>query len=88
MNSEKCNVRKTYGVKGLIEWHMQIPVKSKARSSISVEFTGGQITGYGVSPARYATSDPYMQKLIESTVWYRKKKIFILDIAETRGSRK
>lgn len=43
-------MKKTYGVNGMMEWNAIIPV---GRTSVRVHFTGGTVTGYGVSPATF-----------------------------------
>lgn len=58
---------KTYGVKGMMELEVDLHTGSPKEPYVRVAFTGGQITGYGVSPARYSTIDPLMQRIIESS---------------------
>ena len=70
--------RKTYGVKDLMEWKVFIPVKSKQISRLEIDFTGGGITGYGVSPARYTTTDRCIQNEIEKSQWFKRRKIFLI----------
>lgn len=65
----------TYEVRDLLEMTMIIPTGCGVRPQIEIPFTGGQVTGYGVSPARYVTRDPCIQRMIESTVEFRKGKI-------------
>ncbi len=48
-------MKKTYGVNGMMEWNAIIPV---GRTSVRVHFTGGTVTGYGVSPATFTTDNP------------------------------
>ena len=69
---------KTYGVKGLMEWQLQLPTGRPAKPAITISFTGGQITGYGVAPARFTTDDPYIQRLIEQTDHFKNKRIVTL----------
>lgn len=71
-------IQKTYGVKGLMEWRLPLPTGSSAKKYIEIVFEGGQITGYGVAPARYSTDDPYIQHLIESSHWYDTGRIRLL----------
>ena len=68
---------KTYIIWGLMECQFLFPTGSKAMPYITVNFEGGQISGYGVTPARYSTDDPYIQGLIEATQWYQKGRIEI-----------
>ena len=65
----------TYGVRGLMEWQIDLQTGSPALPVITINFTGGQITGYGVAPARYTTRDPFIIKLIEGSEWYKSGKI-------------
>lgn len=67
--------KKIYGVRGLMEWHAVLMVGGH---TVEVDFTGGTLTGYGVTPARYATDDPVMQKLIEKSRHFQEGKIFII----------
>lgn len=68
-------VKKTYGVYGLMEWHVLIPA---AGSKVRITFGGGQASGFGCAPATYDTADPGMQRLIESTRWFREGVIVTL----------
>lgn len=65
----------TYGVYGLIDWTARIPI-GKAR--LSVQFQGGALTKYGTTPAEFTTSDPFTQRVIEDSDYYRSKKIVTL----------
>lgn len=71
-------MRKTYAVNGLIEWNIQVPTSSRAMPYVMVEFTGGKITGYGISPATHSTEDPLLQKMIENTHWFKTGKIYLV----------
>lgn len=71
---------KTYGVKGLMEWVCNIPV---GRARMRVEFTGGVLTKYGVSPAKYTTNDLFKQTLIENSALYKAGRIRLLSAVET-----
>ena len=64
---------KTYEVYGVIEWVILLPTGSDFMPSVEIRFEGGQLTGYGVTPARFTTSDPFLQNLVEATAWYGKK---------------
>lgn len=66
----------TYGVNGLMEWWVDIPTGSKQKPMLKVRFEGGQITGYGVAPARFTTADPVVQHLIENSKYFRTGRIF------------
>ncbi|MCH5214373.1 MAG: hypothetical protein J1E97_04210 [Muribaculaceae bacterium] len=65
----------TYGVRGLMEWQVMLPTGSLVKPFITINFTGGQLSGYGAAPARYTTADPYIQKLIETSYWYKAGRI-------------
>lgn len=65
----------TYGVVGLIDWKAKIPV---GRARISVHFTGGALTKYGVTPAEFTTANPMMQRIIEDSAYYRSGRITVL----------
>lgn len=77
-------VRKTYYIRGLLEYKMYIPREFKGEKGrrrkendfLLVEFTEGQYTGYGVSPARFTTDDPLIQACIEFTPEYRSGRIY------------
>lgn len=66
---------KTYSAKGLMEWQCQIVV---GKTLMHVPFTGGTQTGYGVTPAKYTTSDPVIQAVIEHSDYYRRGRITLL----------
>lgn len=67
---EKIFYRKTYGVRGFLEWELHLPTGYDVMPYISLKFEGGQITGYGVAPALYTTDDPVIQRLIEKSPWF------------------
>lgn len=66
---------KKYGVKGLLEYHAVFRVGG---ASVHVPFTGGTLTGYGVAPATYATSDAFLQYAIEHSPEFNQGKIVLL----------
>lgn len=75
---------KTYGVNGLMEWHARLPL---GKTTLLVDFTGGSLTGYGVSPATYTTGNEVVQRVIESSRPYREGKIRLLrSVAQTVGA--
>ena len=61
-------IRKTYGVSGLMDWTTQIKA---GKGSVSVHFTGGALTAYGVTPAKYSTSNPFFQSVIENSKQFK-----------------
>ena len=66
---------KRYGVKGLTDYEALIPA---GRGEIRVSFTGGALTGYGVTPATFSTSDPVIQIMIERSPQFLSGKISLL----------
>lgn len=66
--------RKTYGVRGLLEWKMTLRA-GKAR--IKVAFTGGSMGGNGVVPAKYVTDNPAIQRLIEDSKHFRSGRVYL-----------
>lgn len=71
---------KTYGVRGLMEWVCNIPV---GKSHMRIEFTGGILTSYGNTPAKYVTKDLLQQTIIEHSDFFKKKRIVLLSVVET-----
>lgn len=51
-----------------MEWH---PVFAVGRARLQVSFTGGHLGEGCVTPARYETTDPVVQKVIESSESFR-----------------
>lgn len=66
---------KTYGVSGLMDWTTQIKA---GKGSVSVHFTGGALTAYGVTPAKFSTSNPFFQNVIENSEQYKSGRIVLL----------
>lgn len=58
-----------------MEWNALIPV---GRSTLRVRFSGGSATGYGVSPATFATDNRAVQRVIEESSFFRNGKIYVL----------
>lgn len=81
MNSK----RKVYGVVGLMEWHANITC---GKVTINVPFTGGALTGYGVTPARYTTENPLYQTIIENSEYFKSGKIILCNVYEGTGKYK
>lgn len=67
--------RKTYGVSGLMDWTTQIKA---GKGSVSVHFTGGALTAYGVTPAKFSTSNPFFQNVIENSEHFKSGRIELL----------
>lgn len=78
-----ANTRKTYGVNGLMEWDTAIPV---GKAIMKVHFSGGSLTGYGVTPATFTTEDPIKQRIIENSDYFKSGKIVV--VRETEGTGK
>jgi len=72
-------IRKTYGVSGLMDWTTQIKA---GKGSVSVHFTGGALTAYGVTPAKYSTSNPFFQSVIENSKQFKTGRIELLGTME------
>ena len=47
-----------------------------------VKFTGGTLSGYGITPAKYTTSDEVIQKMIENSPHFRSGKIILYRVYE------
>lgn len=73
----KATEKKTYYVKGLMEWQLELPTGSLTNPFITIPFEGGQISGYGVAPARFTTDDLFLQTLIEKSKWFIENKIVV-----------
>lgn len=65
----------TYGAPRLVDWVAQIKVGA---ASVRVHFTGGALTSYGVTPAEFTTSNPFMQKVIENSSYFKEGRIKVL----------
>ena len=72
-------IRKTYGVSGLMDWTTQIKA---GKGSVSVHFTGGALTAYGVTPAKYSTCNPFFQSVIENSNQFKSGRIELLGTME------
>ena len=64
--------RKTYEVKGMMEWH---PVFTVGRTRIQVPFTGGHLGEGSVTAATFETSDSAVQTVIERSDAFRSGRI-------------
>lgn len=49
---------------------------------MSVHFTGGALTAYGVTPAKYSTSNPFFQSVIENSKQFKSGRIELLGTME------
>lgn len=75
-------MKKIYGVSGMVEWNALIPV---GRGTVNVHFEGGSFTSYGMAPAEYGTTNKAMQKIIESSRYFKSGKITLLRTLKTEN---
>ncbi|MCM1153180.1 MAG: hypothetical protein NC328_05960 [Muribaculum sp.] len=71
---------KTYGAYGMIDWTVIFTI---GRQSINVTFSGGKLSGFGSVPARFATSDPVLQNIIERSQYFKRGRIQIIHTEES-----
>jgi hypothetical protein len=74
--------RKTYGVRGYMEW---VALIECGKATVKVHFSGGSLTGYGVTPAEFTTQNPMTQAIIENSKEFKSGKIFLLREIEGTG---
>lgn len=74
--------RKTYGVSGYMEW---VALIECGKATVKVHFSGGCLTGYGVTPAEFTTQNPMTQAIIENSKEFKSGKIFLLREIEGTG---
>jgi len=77
-------MRNTYGVKGLMEWECQI---RNGKTLLHVTFTGGTQTEYGVTPAKYSTDNPVIQRIIENSDYFKRGRITLLGGAKNAAAK-
>lgn len=65
----------TYGTPRLVDWVAQIKAGA---ATVRVHFTGGALTAYGVTPAEYTTDNPFIQKVIEQSTYFKEGRIITL----------
>lgn len=65
----------TYGALRLVDWVAQIKAGA---ATVKVHFSGGALTSYGVTPAEYTTSNPFIQKVIENSSYFKEGRIILL----------
>lgn len=75
----------TYGAPRLVDWVAQIKVGA---ASVRVHFTGGALTSYGVTPAEYTTSNPFIQKVIENSSYFKEGRIVVQRRTTIEGPKK
>lgn len=77
----------TYGAPRYMDWVAQIRAGA---ATVRVHFTGGALTVYGVTPAEYTTSDPFIQKVIEQSQYFKEGRITLIktvELPDTHGSK-
>lgn len=74
--------RKTYGVSGYMEW---VALIECGKATVKVHFSGGSLTGYGVTPAEFTTQNPMTQAIIENSKEFKSGKIYLLREIEGTG---
>ena len=74
--------RKTYGVSGYME---RVALIECGKATVKVHFSGGSLTGYGVTPAEFTTQNPMTQAIIENSKDFKSGKIFLLREIEGTG---
>lgn len=55
------------------------------KATVKVHFSGGSLTGYGVTPAEFTTQNPMTQAIIENSKEFKNGKIFLLREIEGTG---
>lgn len=65
----------TYGAPRLVDWVAQIKAGA---ATVRIHFTGGALTSYGVTPAEYTTTNPFIQKVIEQSSYFKEGRIVLL----------
>lgn len=65
----------TYGAPRLMDWIAQIKAGA---ATVTVHFTGGALTVYGVTPAQYTTTNPVIQKAIEMSSYFKEGRITLI----------
>ena len=68
-----------------MDWVAQIRVGA---ASVRVHFTGGALTSYGVTPAEVTTSNPFIQKVIENSSYFKEGRIIIQRRTAIEGPKK
>ncbi|MDE6409663.1 MAG: hypothetical protein K2K81_05395 [Muribaculaceae bacterium] len=76
-------MKATYGVMGMMEWIALIPT---GHNIVRVRFSGGSLSGYGVTPATFTTSNPVVMKMIENSHYFKSKKIRLIETEEEEVS--
>lgn len=66
---------KTYAARGLLDWQMALNVGG---AILRICFSGGTMGSNGVVPARYTTENEAIQRIIETTDYFKKGRIILL----------
>ncbi len=66
--------RITYTAPNLMDWVAQLKAGA---ATVKVHFSGGAITSFGVTPAEYTTTNPFIQKVIEQSQYFKEGRIQI-----------
>lgn len=72
----------TYGAPNLVDWVAQIKAGA---ATVRVHFTGGALTSYGVTPAEYTTENPFIQRVIEQSSYFKEGRITTVRSCETES---
>lgn len=64
-----------------MEWMCNIPV---GKTHLKVEFTGGVLTQYGNTPAKFTTDDKLKQAIIENSKPYKDGKITLIACVDSQ----
>ena len=67
--------KKTYGVEGLVDWTAELYA---GKAKLIVNFTGGGMTSFGITPAEFTTENPIYQAIIENSREFKRGKIKLL----------
>lgn len=59
----------------MMEWIALIPT---GHNIVRVRFSGGSLSGYGVTPATFTTSNPVVMKMIENSAYFKNRKIRLI----------
>jgi len=75
-------MKATYGVTGMMEWVALIPTRS---NMLRVRFTGGSLSGYGVTPATFTTENEVVMRMIEESRFFLQGRIRLLSKTGVAG---
>ena len=65
-----------------MEWQALIRC---GKATVTVHFSGGSLTGYGVTPAEFTTENPMTQAIIENSDYFKKGKIILMREVDGTG---